>query len=131
MKAYSIDLRQKIIDAYNKKEGSYRELAKRFSVARSFVQKLLTRYKDTGRVSALPHRGGQKSKLKCKQIEMLQQTVAENNDATLVELCKAFESKTQIKISKSTMERVLHKLKIVRKKKRSMLQSKIRKESKS
>ncbi len=31
MKAYSIDLRQKVINAYHNREGSQRELAKRFS----------------------------------------------------------------------------------------------------
>ncbi|MGH8002364.1 MAG: helix-turn-helix domain-containing protein, partial [Brasilonema sp.] len=50
MKAYSIDLRQKIIDAYNSKD-SFRNIAKRFSVSRSFIQKLVSRYRDTGRVS--------------------------------------------------------------------------------
>jgi putative transposase len=54
MRAYSTDLRQKIIDAYNS-EGSFRNIAKRFSVSRSFVQKLVERYQDTGLVSALPH----------------------------------------------------------------------------
>jgi transposase len=29
MKAYSVDLRQKIIDAHNQQEGSQRQLAKR------------------------------------------------------------------------------------------------------
>ena len=33
MKAYSSDLRKKIIEAYQKKEGSLRKLAKRFSVS--------------------------------------------------------------------------------------------------
>jgi transposase len=37
MKAYSLDLRQKVIDAYNYKEGSQRQLAKRFSVSLSFI----------------------------------------------------------------------------------------------
>jgi len=30
MKAYSVDLRQKVVDAYEQQEGSQRELAKRF-----------------------------------------------------------------------------------------------------
>jgi transposase len=43
MKAYSLDLRQKVIDAYNRKQGSQRQLAKRFSVSLSFIQDLLKR----------------------------------------------------------------------------------------
>ena len=45
MKAYSLDLRQKIIDVYNKEEISQRQLAQRFNVALSFVFKLLRQYR--------------------------------------------------------------------------------------
>ncbi|KAB8315986.1 transposase [Tolypothrix campylonemoides VB511288] len=119
MKAYSIDLRQKIIDAYNSKD-SFRNIAKRFSVSRSFIQKLVSRYRDTGRVSALPHGGGQQSKLQSEQIERLRQIVIENSDATMSELCDVLESKTKIRISRSTMDRLLQKLQLTRKKKRFM-----------
>ncbi len=37
MKAYSVDLRQKIIDVYNEGNLSQRQLAKQFHVAKSFV----------------------------------------------------------------------------------------------
>lgn len=37
MKAYSTDLREKVMNAYNNREGSQRELAKRFSVSLSNV----------------------------------------------------------------------------------------------
>ena len=119
MRAYATDLRQKIIDAYNS-EGSFRNISQRFSVSRSFVQKLVGRYRDTGLVSALPHGGGQKSKLNSVQIEILRQIVIDNNDATLKELCELLTAKAQIQISKSTMDRLLQKLKLTRKKKRSM-----------
>lgn len=115
MRAYSTDLRQKIIDAYNL-EGSFRNIAKRFSVSRSFVQKLVGRYRDTGLVSALPHGGGQKSKLNSLQIKVLRQIVIDNNDATLEELCELLSAKAPIKISRSTMDRLLQKLQLTRKK---------------
>jgi transposase len=116
MRAYSTDLRQKIIDAYNS-EGSFRNIAKRFCVSRSFVQKLVGRYRDTGLVSALPHGGGQKSKLNSLQIKVLRQIVIDNNDATLEELCELLSAEAQIKISRSTMDRLLQKLQLTRKKK--------------
>jgi transposase len=40
MKSYSLDLRKKIIEAYEKRDRSQRELARSFGVARSFIQKL-------------------------------------------------------------------------------------------
>ena len=39
MKTYSIDLRQKTIEAYQNQEGSQRQLAKRFKVSLSFIKK--------------------------------------------------------------------------------------------
>ena len=48
MKAYSLDLRQKIIDTYLAGDISQRQLAKRFRVALSFIEKLLKQYRETG-----------------------------------------------------------------------------------
>jgi transposase len=45
MKAYSIDFRQKILDTYHAEPISQKAIAKRFSVALSFVQKLLKQYR--------------------------------------------------------------------------------------
>ena len=41
MKAYSLDLRQKILRAYDQPLGSQRALAALFGVSQSFVEKLL------------------------------------------------------------------------------------------
>ncbi len=116
MKAYSNDLRKKIIVAYIERDGSYRELALKFGVSVSFVQTLINRYQDLGRIEPLPHGGGQKAKINDKQSEILKKLVADNNDATLEELCKLFESLTQIKVSRATMGRMLQKLELRRKK---------------
>jgi transposase len=70
MKAYSNDLRQKIINAYINREGSYRQLALKFNVSLSFVQTLINRYQDIGRVEPLPHGGGQKPKINHKNSEI-------------------------------------------------------------
>ena len=63
MKPYSNDLRKKIIEAYQKKEGSLRKLAKRFSVSFSFVWRLVKRFRKSGSVVPKPHGGGLKPAL--------------------------------------------------------------------
>jgi transposase len=63
MKAYSIDLRQKIIDTYHTVPISQRRLAQRFGVALSFVQKLVKQYRQTGNIAPLAHGGGGQLKL--------------------------------------------------------------------
>jgi len=44
MKPYPIEFRQKIITVYEKESISIRNLAQRFCVAKSFIQKLLKQY---------------------------------------------------------------------------------------
>ena len=116
MKAYDQDLRQKIIDAFRNREGSYRKLAKRFHVSLSFIQTLLGRYLDTGSIEPLPHKSGNPSKIKEEHYPVLQKLVEENNDSTLEELCVQMELKTSVKISRSGMSKTLQKLKLTRKK---------------
>jgi transposase len=48
MKAYSTDLRQKIIETYENERISQRQLAQRFRVTLSFIVKLLKQYRETG-----------------------------------------------------------------------------------
>ncbi|MFQ4142276.1 transposase [Chlorogloeopsis sp. ULAP02] len=119
MKAYSLDLRQKILEIYKKEKISQRQLAKRFGVSKSFVQSLLRRYRKEGTVAKKPHGGGKPRLLTSTQIEQLRQLVTDNKDATLDELCELLYQKIQVKVSRSTMGRILQQMNLKRKKKPS------------
>ncbi len=54
MKPHSIEFRQKIIEVHEKENISIRQLAQRFCVAKSFIQKLLKQYKETGDIRPQP-----------------------------------------------------------------------------
>jgi putative transposase len=112
MKAYSIDLRQKIVEAYNHHEGSQRQLVKRFRVSLSFVQSLLQRYREVGTVEPKAHGGGNPPKLSPEQLEVVERLVAEDNHATLKELCLLLQQRTQLKVSRATMGRIVLSLKL-------------------
>ncbi len=116
MKAYSVDLRQKIIDAHNQQEGSQRQLAKRFRVSLSFIENLLKRYRTSGTVEPREHRGGRSAKLSLEQEAVLASLVEEDNDAILVELCDRLEQRVSVRVSRATMGRIVQKLKLTRKK---------------
>ena len=128
MKAYSLDLRQKIVDAYTNKEGSYRQLAKRFRVSLSFVQTLLKRYRETGTLEPKPHGGGQSPKLSLEQSALIPQLVAEDNAATLEQLCKRLEQRTGVKVSRATMGRLLAKFDLSPRKTVTLLRSRSKRE---
>ena len=117
MKAYSNDFRRKIIEAYQKKEGSLRKLAKRFSVSFSFVWRLIKRFRKSGRVAPKPHGGGLKPKLDHVDFITLREVSDANKDATLAELSDLFFQRTGIRVSGSTIAQKLKRLRISRKKK--------------
>jgi transposase len=71
MKAYSDDLRKKIIRAYLNQEGSLRDLAARFSVSLNFVWLLWKRYQATGSVRPKPHAGGHVSVMNQERLSIL------------------------------------------------------------
>jgi len=106
-KAYSLDLRQKIVEAYYEGGISQRKLAQQFGVATSFVQKLLKQSRETGSLAPKVRTAQTPTKLNEQQLEILRQLVAENNDATLEELRQMLNQRTQVLISVSTTDRML------------------------
>lgn len=119
MKAYSIDLRQKIMETYEQESISQRKLAERFRVAPSFIYKLLKQYKEKGTIEPKGHGGGKGLKLSSEEVIILTELVADKNDATLAELKEKLYEQTQTQVSISTISRLLLSLGLTRKKKRS------------
>ncbi len=117
MRPYSIDFRQKIIEVYESEKISVRKLAERFRVAKSFVQKLLKKYQETGDINPLPQGGNSPPKVEGEDLVTLIEIIEHHNDATLEELCELLSEKTGIKVSKSTMGRISKKLNYTFKKK--------------
>ncbi len=123
MKAYSLDLRRKIIETYENEPISQRQLAERFRVALSFITKLLKQYRETG--DLMPkQRSGRPRLLNDEQLEFVQKLVEAQNDMTLSELCNALEQRLNVRVSEPTMARVIQRLNLTRKKSSSSLRSK-------
>jgi len=116
-RAYSEDLRIRIVTAYKQGIGTIREIAKQFQVGKTFVNRLVQRWKNTGSISPLPQGGGTKSKLEENHLQRLQKMVDEKNDITLGELRDELEQETGLKVSVPTIHRGLDKLGLTRKKK--------------
>lgn len=129
MQPLSIDLRQRIISAYEQKDMSIRQVAKRFDVAKSCVQKLIKQNQETGDITAKRQGGNSPPKVQGEDLVTLIGIIENNHDATLEELCELLEKQTGIRISRATMGRISHKLDYTVKKKRCMLRKKKMKKS--
>ena len=130
MKAYSLDLRKKIVTAYLVGKMSIRKVADQFNVSKSLVQKLVKQQQTEGNLQSKKRGKPQFSHLTSKS-EEVRALVAEHPDATLVELCELFAQKTGNWVSRAAMCRYLQKLELNRKKKPGTVAKLRQKESKN
>jgi transposase len=108
----SLDLRKRIMSAYQAKEGSQRQLAKRFKVSLSFIRDLRRHYLQTGTIEPKPHGGGAVAKLESKHLSIIKTLVDNQPDALLEELCERFTEQTMVQLGTSTMHRAVQNLKL-------------------
>ena len=120
MQAYSLDLRQRVVNAYEQGEGSIAEIAEMFSVGQSFVKKMLRQERETGAVKAYAHGGGRRRALNSRQMQRLKRLVENEPDLTLVELQEKLLSGERVQISIATLARVLTEIGLPRKKSRHL-----------
>ncbi len=64
MQAYSLDLRERVVAAYEKGSNTIAEIAERFSVGETFLKKMLRQKRETGSLERLPQRAGAKKRLR-------------------------------------------------------------------
>jgi transposase len=113
MTPISQDLRQRILETVQRREGSLRQIAQRFLVSLAFVVRLLQTYRRTGSIQPQPHRGGNPAKLDPEDLERLRELVRKQPDATLEEL----RQRLGVPCSTMTICRALKKLGLPLKKK--------------
>src|SRR5580693_6597810 len=113
MATYSQDLRQRVIDCIDRKEGSLRQIAQRFVVSLSFVVRLLQLHRRTGSLDPKPSAGGRHAALGPDDLERLKELVRHQPDATLEEL----RQRLGVSCSLTAIWRALEKLRLSRKKK--------------
>lgn len=118
MKAYSDDLRERVWRACQDETKGPSEVAEDFGVSRSFVFKLLRRYREDGTLAAKPRGGNRPAALDAAASLVLRRLVRERPDATLAELCGLLEARGDVKVRVWTMCRALARLELPLKKSR-------------
>ncbi len=113
MKAYSEDLRKRILDTVQAGDGTLLQIARRFLVSVSFITRLLQLHRSTGSLEPRPHGGGNPAVLSPEDLEQLRELVRRQPDATLEELRQRLGASCSL----MTISRALRKLGLPRKKK--------------
>jgi transposase len=114
MKAYSQDLRERVVRACDEGRLSRQQIADLFGVSTAWVRRLLQRRRQTGSFAAKPHAGGA-AKMTADRCTRLVVLVATQPDATLAELRDRLGAPVHL----STVARALVRLGWVVKKKRA------------
>lgn len=106
-KPLPLELRRRVVDAYNNGEGTYQELSARFCISSKSVYRWAALDQHSGDVSPKPHAGGRALKIPDAHFPMLEDLVAEKQDKTVQELSEAWKAKGNNKVSRATLGRAL------------------------
>jgi transposase len=117
MKPLSQDLRRRVVEAYERKQGSIRALAQRFVVSQSSVFRFLDQYRATGTLAPRPRGGGARPRIDEPALQALERLITEKPDATLQELRERLAQASGAYVHPSTVWRALKRLGKRRKKK--------------
>lgn len=115
MKEISMDLRQRIVDAYDKGDTTRQKVAECFGVSLAFVKKLLSRRKRFGTIASFQDRVGRKRAIPPEGQNALREHIDKHPGATLAELRSALG----LACSLVTIFNTLRRMKLTYKKKRS------------
>ena len=119
MKAYSLDLRERVAAACQQSGRTIGAVAAQFSVSVSFVEKLLQRQRTSGSLAPLPLRGGPAPCLDASSRADLVACLRQQPDATLDELRVGVAALGGPAVSPATMGRAVQAVNWQRKKRAS------------
>jgi transposase len=116
MKAYSLDLREKVLRAVD--QGYPRsEIVKLLGVSLATIKRYLKQRRETGDVAPKPIPGRPPKKLAPLQAALVRQLQA-HDDVRLEDHCRLWEQAHGVRVSTATMSRAIKRLGWTRKKKR-------------
>jgi len=114
---YSVDLRERIVEAVLERHFSIREAAETFRVGHATVERYLRRFRERGKLT--PSKPpGRPSRVNGVQLGALRKQLVAHNEPTLHEHCELWEEDTGMKLSYVTMHRISKRMGISRKKDR-------------
>lgn len=119
-KAYSQDLRERVIATIKAGQQSQAKIAETFGVSQATVENWWQRWRTAGSCAALPHGGGQTRRLAdCQGV--IRAALKRQPDLTLAELIDHVDTECGVRVSSSMMARELKRLDLPRKKSRSTI----------
>ena len=106
--AYSVELRERVVRAYESGEGTHVEIGARFDLGEATVKRWVWLKRRTGSVAPAPKGGGTPSEISADEVEGLLDRLS---DATAGELTAEYNRtrRGQARVHVSSMKRALHR----------------------
>src|SRR3972149_7812589 len=95
-RAYSNDLRRKLLEAHEQGQGTLEELAEEFGVSLGFAKKIAAALRRTGRMERTEQRHGRINRVTPLIQERLREWLRQQPDRTLGELQRQFREQLQV-----------------------------------
>jgi transposase len=109
MKAYSLDLREKIIETYEAGGITQRQLAQRFRVSLYFVVMLLRRWRQEKTLEPKKRGATMKPLLTPEIMQFISEQIKRECDLSLLQLVELVREKYSVSVSTKTMSRMLRR----------------------
>jgi transposase len=119
MATLSNDLRERILKAYDRGEGTRQDIAERFDVSLGMVKKLLQQRRRTGDIAPRHRHSGRKPKITSTHKQKIRRFIDVQPDITLQELSEALD----VEVTPQAVFYVLEKMGLSLKKRRSQPKS--------
>ena len=118
-KVLSMDLRERVVAAWERGEGGYETVAAMFGIGSATLKRLVRRKRETGSLEPDPPPKGFPPVLSGPRLRSLALLVARHPDATTAELTELLNQRISVTVSRSAVVRALKRLGVTRKKRHS------------
>ena len=115
-RAYSNDLRRKLLEAHEQGQGTLEELAEEFGVSLGFAKKISAALRRTGRMERVEQRHGRINRVTPLVQERLREWLRQQPDLTLRELQLQLREQMQVSLSIPRLWVVLRRMQLPLKK---------------
>ncbi len=112
----SLDLRERIVAAYESRIGTMEYVAKLFSVGVATIHRLMAKKRKENSLAPKPHGGGNPARLSENDLNQLKELMEQQPDYTLEDLTEALSARLNKTLNVSLVFRGLQKIEYTRKK---------------
>lgn len=116
MLPYSVDLRERVVAAYQEGLETIEEIAERFAVGQTFVKKMLRQKRETGSLEIKARRSGPEKLLTEKDCKWLRRQIEKEPDLTIDQLHERIVQERKVQVSRATVGRAVQSLNLPLKK---------------